>query len=281
MPACPSPPGTRPPSRGRSPWCGRSPAAGSTGPRAPCSCPIRRRCGPSTRCSSPSSAIAAPGRGLRSRGGADRRVAAGRPAEGRRTPPRRGTRPSRRRATRVAVASAGGDDDEDAAEVEVPLAMASDEELLGRRSFDALEPARAGPALPADVAPRARDAAAAHAPLRAGAPGRAGRPAADPARQPPHGGDPMRLAHRRRRVARRRLVMLCDISGSMEPYARAYLQFLDLRRAHRPERRGVRVRHPPDAPDPGARAPATRSARSSAPPPPRPTGRAAPASATR
>ena len=25
---------------------------------------------------------------------------------------------------------------------------------------------------------------------------------------------------------RRRLVMLCDISGSMEPYARAYLQFL-------------------------------------------------------
>ena len=40
------------------------------------------------------------------------------------------------------------------------------------------------------------------------------------------GGDPIRLARRRRRVARRRLVMLCDISGSMEPYARAYLQFL-------------------------------------------------------
>ena len=40
------------------------------------------------------------------------------------------------------------------------------------------------------------------------------------------GGEPMRLARRRRRVARRRLVMLCDISGSMEPYARAYLQFL-------------------------------------------------------
>ena len=30
--------------------------------------------------------------------------------------------------------------DENAAEVEVPLAMASDEELLGRKSFDALEP---------------------------------------------------------------------------------------------------------------------------------------------
>jgi hypothetical protein len=40
------------------------------------------------------------------------------------------------------------------------------------------------------------------------------------------GGDPIRLARRHRRVTRRRLVMLCDISGSMEPYARAYLQFL-------------------------------------------------------
>jgi uncharacterized protein len=40
------------------------------------------------------------------------------------------------------------------------------------------------------------------------------------------GGDPIRLARRRRRMVRRRLVLLCDISGSMEPYARAYLQFL-------------------------------------------------------
>jgi uncharacterized protein with von Willebrand factor type A (vWA) domain len=40
------------------------------------------------------------------------------------------------------------------------------------------------------------------------------------------GGDPIRLARRRRRVVRRRMVVLCDISGSMEPYARAYLQFL-------------------------------------------------------
>jgi hypothetical protein len=39
-------------------------------------------------------------------------------------------------------------------------------------------------------------------------------------------GDPIRLARRRRRVVRRRVVMLCDISGSMEPYARAYLRFL-------------------------------------------------------
>jgi uncharacterized protein with von Willebrand factor type A (vWA) domain len=40
------------------------------------------------------------------------------------------------------------------------------------------------------------------------------------------GGDPVRLRRRRRRVVPRRIVMLCDISGSMEPYARAYLQFL-------------------------------------------------------
>ena len=39
-------------------------------------------------------------------------------------------------------------------------------------------------------------------------------------------GDPIRLARRRRRVIRRRIVLLCDISGSMESYARAYLQFL-------------------------------------------------------
>jgi len=40
------------------------------------------------------------------------------------------------------------------------------------------------------------------------------------------GGDPIGLRRRRRRTMRRRLVMLCDISGSMEPYARAYLQLL-------------------------------------------------------
>jgi uncharacterized protein with von Willebrand factor type A (vWA) domain len=40
------------------------------------------------------------------------------------------------------------------------------------------------------------------------------------------GGDPIALARRRRRIHRRRLVMLCDISGSMEPYARAYIQLL-------------------------------------------------------
>lgn len=40
------------------------------------------------------------------------------------------------------------------------------------------------------------------------------------------GGEPFAPVHRRRRVRPRRLVAICDISGSMEPYARAYLQLL-------------------------------------------------------
>lgn len=39
-------------------------------------------------------------------------------------------------------------------------------------------------------------------------------------------GDPVHLARRRRRMRPRRLVVLCDISGSMEPYSRAFIQFL-------------------------------------------------------
>ncbi|PVZ11964.1 vWA domain-containing protein [Actinomycetospora cinnamomea] len=39
-------------------------------------------------------------------------------------------------------------------------------------------------------------------------------------------GQPVVLARRTRRTRRRRLVVLCDISGSMEPYARALLQLL-------------------------------------------------------
>ncbi|MFN8204286.1 MAG: VWA domain-containing protein [Solirubrobacteraceae bacterium] len=41
------------------------------------------------------------------------------------------------------------------------------------------------------------------------------------------GGDPVRIVRRRRRVEPRRLVLLCDISGSMESYSRAYLQLLE------------------------------------------------------
>ncbi len=40
------------------------------------------------------------------------------------------------------------------------------------------------------------------------------------------GGDPVERIRRRETVRPRRLVMLADVSGSMEPYARAYLQLL-------------------------------------------------------
>jgi uncharacterized protein with von Willebrand factor type A (vWA) domain len=122
--------------------------------------------------------------------------------------------------------SAGGEEDQNGAEVEVPLAMASDEELLGSRSFDALGPHELAQLYRLMsrlelATPRRR--------TRRYERGRRGerldmrRTLRGSLRT---GGDPVRLAHRRRRVARRRLVMLCDISGSMEPYARAYLQFL-------------------------------------------------------
>ncbi|KWX04123.1 VWA domain-containing protein [Carbonactinospora thermoautotrophica] len=39
------------------------------------------------------------------------------------------------------------------------------------------------------------------------------------------GGDPVDLARCHNRLRRRRLVLLCDISGSMEPYTLAYLRF--------------------------------------------------------
>jgi uncharacterized protein len=124
------------------------------------------------------------------------------------------------------AADAAGDDDEDGAARDVPVAMASDEERLASKSFDALD---------------ARELAQLYrlmSRLQLATPVRRTR-RYEKGRHGQHidmrrtlrgslrtGGDPIRLARRHRRVVRRRLVMLCDISGSMEPYARAYLQFL-------------------------------------------------------
>jgi hypothetical protein len=118
------------------------------------------------------------------------------------------------------------DGEEDPAEREVPLAIASDEELLRNKSFDALEPhelarlyrlmSRLQLATPRRRTRRyEKGRRGEHVDLR--------RSLRASLRT---GGDPIRLARRHRRIARRRLVLLCDISGSMEPYARAYLQFL-------------------------------------------------------
>ena len=111
------------------------------------------------------------------------------------------------------------------ASVPVPVAASDEERLRGKR-FDALEPGellalqrlmtQLRLAAPTRRTRRAeRDRRGEHVDLR--------RTLRGSLRT---GGDPIRLAYRRRRVVRRRLVLLCDISGSMEPYARAYLQFL-------------------------------------------------------
>jgi uncharacterized protein with von Willebrand factor type A (vWA) domain len=120
----------------------------------------------------------------------------------------------------------GGSGDRDGEPVEVPVALASDEERLAGKSFDALAPHELAQLYRLMsrlqlVTPARR--------TRRYEKGRHGqridmrRTLRGSLRT---GGDPIRLARRHRRVARRRLVMLCDISGSMEPYARAYLQFL-------------------------------------------------------
>ena len=77
-------------------------------------------------------------------------------------------------------------DDDGEAEVDVPLAMASDEELLSSKRFDALEPHELAPLYRLMSRLRARHPAAAHAPLREGPPRPAHRDAPDAAREPAH-----------------------------------------------------------------------------------------------
>jgi uncharacterized protein len=136
----------------------------------------------------------------------------------------------------LASASAPGEGGlEDVGEVPVPLAMASDEERLGKKSFDALEPRELVQLYRLmthlDLATPLR---------RTRRHERSGHGRSIDMRRTLRGslrthGDPIRLARRRRRVSRRRLVMLCDISGSMEPYTRAYLQFLTCARGSGPD----------------------------------------------
>lgn len=129
----------------------------------------------------------------------------------------------------ISSASASEDEeeeDDDGDEVEIPIAQASDEELLGEKHFDALDPnelaqlyklmTRLELATPKRRTRRKRKGRRGeHVDMR--------RTLRSSLRT---GGDPIRLSRRRRRILPRRLVMMCDISGSMEPYARAYLQFL-------------------------------------------------------
>ena len=156
----------------------------------------------------------------------EERRTVGTPPDDRRTSDRRASDRQDSRPSLPSSLPSERDTEEDSAELEVPLAIASDEELLGQKSFDALEPH--------EIAQLYRLMSR----LRLVAPRRRTR-RYEKGRRGEHidlrrtlraslrtSGDPIRLARRHRRVTRRRLVMLCDISGSMEPYARAYLQFL-------------------------------------------------------
>jgi uncharacterized protein len=136
------------------------------------------------------------------------------------------TAPQDRRPGHDARATDGTDDSEGSTTLDVPLAMASYAERLAGKSFDALEPdelaqlyrlmARLRLVTPIRRTRRyEKGRYGQHIDMRRTL--RASRRTA---------GDPIHLARRHRREVRRRLVMLCDISGSMEPYARAYLQFL-------------------------------------------------------
>ena len=118
----------------------------------------------------------------------------------------------------------GGEDGDE--EVEIPRAVAGDEERLAGRRFDELEPDELAQLYrlmaKLELAPPLKRTRR----YERGARGRAidlRRTLRGGLRS---GGEPIHLARRRRRVQRRRLVLLCDISGSMEPYARAYLQLL-------------------------------------------------------
>jgi uncharacterized protein len=126
----------------------------------------------------------------------------------------------------TAPSTAPGSSERDEPErLEVPVAMASDEERLASKSFDALEPHELAQLY------RLMSRLELATPIRRTRRYERGRGRQVDMRRTLRGslrteGEPIRVARRRRRTERRRLVLLCDISGSMEPYARAYLQFL-------------------------------------------------------
>jgi uncharacterized protein with von Willebrand factor type A (vWA) domain len=137
-------------------------------------------------------------------------------------------RPSSDRRDRAGRGLAAGESrgDPDGERLEVPVALASDEERLAGKSFDALEPHELAQLYQLMTRLQLRTPVRRTRRYEKGRHGQRIDMRRTLRGSLRTGGDPIRLARRHRRVARRRLVMLCDISGSMEPYARAYLQFL-------------------------------------------------------
>ncbi|MCW2634258.1 MAG: hypothetical protein JWQ99_625 [Blastococcus sp.] len=137
------------------------------------------------------------------------------------------SRPSTPGAAEGGAGTAGGDADGEEPEREVLLAAASAEERLRRTSFadltaDELAAVRALVRKLVLSTPERRS--------RRTRPTRRSGDRLDlrrtVRRSQRSGGDPVRLVHARRRRQPRRLVLLCDVSGSMEPYARVYLTLL-------------------------------------------------------
>ena len=125
------------------------------------------------------------------------------------------------------AARAGDREDDDVGpERELPFALSSADERLATKDFAELEPdelaalrtlmRQLAPATPLRRTRRARRARRGdHLDVRA-------------TLRASHrtGGDPVRQVRRHRVLRHRPLVVLCDISGSMEPYSRAFLAFL-------------------------------------------------------
>ncbi len=188
------------------------------------------------------------------------------PADESRAGPRSPDAPSSQRPAEVPAAPGAGDsgDPPDSSEVPAVRRVASASERLRRRDFSSLSPDELSA-----LATLMSGLVIAVPPRRT----RRYRPRKDGVRLDMRrtlrlarrtGGEPVRIARRAVRSRPRRLVVLCDISGSMEPYARALLQFMYAssraagrthRRAgrHPPAHGGVHVRDPADPADPGPR----------------------------
>ena len=110
--------------------------------------------------------------------------------------------------------------------VDVPVPLPSDDEVLAQKRFDALEPDELARLYQLMSRLRLETPRRRTRRYERGRHGQRLDLRRTLRRSLRTGGEPLHLARRHRRVVRRRLVLLCDISGSMEPYARAYLQFL-------------------------------------------------------
>ena len=116
--------------------------------------------------------------------------------------------------------------DQEEDEQESVLAAMSEEERLGERSFADLSPEEL--ALISELVARMRVVPPSRRARRSRrhARGRDLDVRATLRRAHRTAGDPVRLVHRKRTERPRRVVLLADVSGSMEPYARVYLHLM-------------------------------------------------------